>query len=71
MLYATRAKPPAPRQREPLAVSQADAAKLFGVAPQTIRRWELRGLIRGSRPSGGARFYPYRQLKALVEGGGK
>ena len=54
---------------KPLAVTQSEAARLFGVAPQTIRRWELRGLIKGERFSGGPRFYPYEQLKQLVEKG--
>lgn len=60
------AKTPAP---EPLAVTQAEAARLFGVTPQTVRRWELRGLIRGERFSGGPRFYSYAAVKRLVEKG--
>lgn len=54
---------------QPLAISQAEAARRFGVTPQTIRRWELRGLIRGERFSGGPRFYPFEQLRRLVEKG--
>jgi excisionase family DNA binding protein len=58
-----------PQQPERLAVSQSEAARLFGVTPQTIRRWELRGLITGTRPGGRLRFYPFEQLRRLVEQG--
>jgi len=50
---------------EPISVKQVEAAKLIGVTDQTIRNWERQGKIKGTRV-GGAKLYPFADLKRLV-----
>ena len=45
-----------------------EAAKLFGVTPQTVRRWEREGqVVPVRRSEGGTRYYDLKQLLGLKE----
>ena len=45
-----------------------EAARLFGVTPQTVRRWEREGAVLPVRRSkGGTRYYDLNQLLGLKE----
>ena len=45
-----------------------EAARLFGVTPQTVRRWEREGAVLPVRRSkGGTRYYDLKQLLGLKE----
>jgi excisionase family DNA binding protein len=48
-----------------LTITQARAAKRFGVSTRTIRRWEERGLIKGTKV-GGLKLYPFARIAWLV-----
>jgi DNA-binding transcriptional MerR regulator len=46
-------------------IKQIDAARKFGVSDRTLRRWEKRGLIKGTRVIG-LKFYPLSDLRKLT-----
>ena len=39
-----------------------EAASLLQIHPDTIRRWEKKGLIKGERESGGKRFFSLAEI---------
>lgn len=43
-----------------------DAAKLFGVTPRTLRRWEKTGKIKSIRTLGKHRRYKVSEIKLLI-----
>lgn len=55
------------QQVQPVAVSQADAARMLRISDRTLRRWEDRGLIEGKRNNNGVKLYPVEKVKALAE----
>jgi DNA-binding transcriptional MerR regulator len=52
-------------QPEPLAVTQVEAARRLTVSDRTIRRWEKKGLLTGTRRQG-VKLYPFARLKELA-----
>lgn len=54
------------RHMEPVAVSQADAARMLRISDRTLRRWEDRGLIEGRRNNNGVKLYPVKRVRELA-----
>jgi predicted site-specific integrase-resolvase len=50
-------------------VRLAIAARLAGVSKRTVSRWARRGLVRVSRPAGGAVLVNTHSLRSLIEAG--
>lgn len=48
-------------------VTVSEAARMFGVSPDTIRRWEREGLLVGRRTLGRHRRFRLVDLKALAQ----
>lgn len=46
-------------------VTVSDAAKIVGVSPDTIRRWEKKGLIKGTRSGTNYRLFSVKEIKKL------
>jgi len=49
-------------------VTIGEAARIFGVDPQTLRRWESAGKIRSQRTLGGHRRYNRTDIEAVARG---
>jgi excisionase family DNA binding protein len=49
-------------------VSIGEAARIFGVNPRTLRRWEADGKIRSQRTLGGHRRYDRADIEAVAAG---
>lgn len=50
-------------QKEPKFLTIAQAAQFLGVSPDTLRRWEERGIVTPHRTKGGSRRYTLLDLK--------
>lgn len=48
-----------------VTIKQVDAARRYGVSDRTLRRWEKKGLLTGTRVQG-TRFYQVAQIERLV-----
>lgn len=57
---------PSRAQQERIAMTQTQLARAIGVTTQTIRNWEKRGLIVGTRPSGGVKLYAVEDGRRLA-----
>ena len=45
-----------------------EAARMCGVTPHTLNRWEKMGLLLAVRTAGGHRRWNRRQIEALLQG---
>jgi len=56
-----------PREdREPQNLSAGEASRVLGVAVETLRVWERKGLLHPQRTIGGHRRYSREELDALL-----
>lgn len=60
-----RALPPLPTNPSLFSVSQA--ARMMGISPRTLFRWEHAGLVTSIRTAGGARRYDPEKLQKVME----
>jgi hypothetical protein len=66
ILAATK---PVPAQPETLTRKQA--AKIFGVHPGSLKRWEKSGKLRAIRITARSLRYDLRDIEAIISGGAK
>ena len=58
-----------PIERQPAYLRLADVAALLGKSVRTISSWEQRGLLRVTRPAGGAPLIARAEIERLLSEG--
>ena len=58
-----------PIERQPAYLRLADVAALLGRSVRTISSWEQRGLLRVTRPAGGAPLIARAEVQRLLDEG--
>jgi hypothetical protein len=58
-----------PIERQPFYLTLADVAAIFGKSTRTIAMWEQKGLLRVTRPAGGAPLVARSEVERLLAEG--